>query len=53
VLDSSTTVDVAIVGAGFRGLWTAYDLLRREPSLRVAVVEHEIAGFGASGRNGG
>ena len=44
--------DVAILGAGFTGLWTAYYLLRREPSLRVVVLEAETAGFGASGRNG-
>jgi glycine/D-amino acid oxidase-like deaminating enzyme len=52
-LDGSINVDVAILGAGFTGLWTAYHLLRRDPSLKVAVVEAEIAGFGASGRNGG
>jgi len=52
-LDGSIDVDVAILGAGFTGLWTAYYLLRQEPSLRVAVVERQIAGFGASGRNGG
>ena len=52
-LDGSIDVDVAIMGAGYTGLWTAYYLLRRDPSLRVAVVEREIAGFGASGRNGG
>ncbi len=52
-LDGSTEVDVAILGAGFSGLWTAYQLLRRDPSLEVLVVEKEIAGFGASGRNGG
>lgn len=52
-LDGSTEVDIAIVGAGFTGLWTAYHLLHRDPSLKVAVVEAEIAGFGASGRNGG
>ncbi len=52
-LDGSTDVDVAILGAGFTGLWTAYHLLLRDPSLNVAVVEAEIAGFGASGRNGG
>src|SRR5215467_7960792 len=45
--------DVAIVGAGFSGLWTAYYLLRTDPSLRVVVLERETAGFGASGRNGG
>jgi glycine/D-amino acid oxidase-like deaminating enzyme len=46
-------VDVAIVGAGYTGLWTAYYLKSLEPGLRVAIVEAEIAGFGASGRNGG
>jgi glycine/D-amino acid oxidase-like deaminating enzyme len=46
-------VDVAIVGAGYTGLWTAYYLHGIDPSLRIAVVEREIAGFGASGRNGG
>src|SRR5213594_3688284 len=52
-LDGSTDVDVAILGGGYTGLWTAYYLLRSQPSLRVAVVERRIAGFGASGRNGG
>ena len=46
-------VDVAIVGAGFTGLWTAYYLLERDPTLRIALLEKETAGFGASGRNGG
>jgi glycine/D-amino acid oxidase-like deaminating enzyme len=45
--------DVAIVGAGFTGLWTAYYLARHDPALRIVVCEREIAGFGASGRNGG
>jgi glycine/D-amino acid oxidase-like deaminating enzyme len=52
-LQRSAEVDVAILGAGYSGLWTAYYLLRQNPGLRVAVVEKEIAGFGASGRNGG
>ncbi|MGH8963560.1 MAG: NAD(P)/FAD-dependent oxidoreductase [Jatrophihabitantaceae bacterium] len=52
-LPGPAEVDVAIVGGGFTGLWTAYYLLAAEPSLRVAVLESEIAGFGASGRNGG
>jgi glycine/D-amino acid oxidase-like deaminating enzyme len=51
-LNGSTDVDVAILGAGYSGLWTAYYLLQRQPSLKVAIVEKEIAGFGASGRNG-
>ncbi len=46
-------LDVAIVGAGYTGLWTAYYLKTLEPGIRVAIVESEIAGFGASGRNGG
>ncbi len=52
-LSGSVDVDVAILGAGFSGLWTAYYLLKNDPSLKVAIVEKEIAGFGASGRNGG
>jgi glycine/D-amino acid oxidase-like deaminating enzyme len=52
-LPSDLDVDVAIVGAGYTGLWTAYYLSRADPSLRVAILEKEIAGFGASGRNGG
>jgi glycine/D-amino acid oxidase-like deaminating enzyme len=52
-LPGDTQVDVAIVGAGYTGLWTAYYLRRRDPSLRIAVLESEFAGFGASGRNGG
>jgi glycine/D-amino acid oxidase-like deaminating enzyme len=45
--------DVAIVGAGYTGLWTAYYLKRAQPSLRVVVLEARRSGFGASGRNGG
>lgn len=45
--------DVAIVGAGYTGLWTAYYLKRSSPSLRVVLLEARHAGFGASGRNGG
>jgi glycine/D-amino acid oxidase-like deaminating enzyme len=52
-LSGDVDADVAIVGAGFTGLWTAYYLLEHQPDLRVALVEQEIAGFGASGRNGG
>ena len=51
-LAGSIDVDVAILGAGFSGLWTAYYLLKQLPSLKIAIVEKEIAGFGASGRNG-
>ncbi len=46
-------VDVAIVGGGFTGLWTALALTDTDPSLRVAVLEMAVVGYGASGRNGG
>jgi glycine/D-amino acid oxidase-like deaminating enzyme len=52
-LTGSREADVCIVGAGFTGLWTAYYLRRADPSLEVVVLEAEVAGFGASGRNGG
>jgi glycine/D-amino acid oxidase-like deaminating enzyme len=52
-LDGDIDVDVAIVGAGYTGLWTAYYLKKADPSLRMAILEQEFAGFGASGRNGG
>jgi glycine/D-amino acid oxidase-like deaminating enzyme len=51
-LDGTTECDVAILGAGYTGLWTAYYLLKRQPGLRIVIAEGEIAGFGASGRNG-
>lgn len=50
---STTVADVAIVGAGYTGLWTAYYLAQLDPSLDIVVVEREHVGFGASGRNGG
>ncbi len=46
-------VDVAVIGGGFTGLWSAIALLEADPALRVAVLEAEQVGFGASGRNGG
>jgi glycine/D-amino acid oxidase-like deaminating enzyme len=52
-LPGDRDVDVAIVGAGYTGLWTAYALKREQPDLRIAVLEQRFAGFGASGRNGG
>ena len=52
-LHSEIDVDVAIVGAGYTGLWTAYYLQRQNPDLTIAILEAEVAGYGASGRNGG
>ena len=52
-LSGDLDVDVAIVGAGYTGLWTAYYLAKAAPGTRIAVLEANVAGFGASGRNGG
>jgi hypothetical protein len=52
-LTGTAIADVAIIGAGFTGLWTALRLLETDPGLRVAIVEMERVGFGAAGRNGG
>ena len=52
-LSNDVEADVAIVGAGFTGLWTAYYLASKQPSLKIVVLEREVAGFGASGRSGG
>ncbi len=52
-LPGDVDADVAIVGAGLTGLWTAWHLLQRQPALRVVVVDRDSVGFGASGRNGG
>jgi len=52
-LSGDATTDVAIVGGGYSGLWTAYYLTQADPSLRIMVIEKNYCGFGASGRNGG
>ncbi len=52
-LHGSTHADVAIVGGGYTGLWTALQLIERAPQLRVVVLEQDICGGGPSGRNGG
>jgi glycine/D-amino acid oxidase-like deaminating enzyme len=52
-LARDATADVAIVGGGYTGLWTALALRERAPELRVTLVEAEICGHGPSGRNGG
>lgn len=52
-LHGEQRVDIAVVGGGFTGLATAYNLCREAPGTRVAVLEAEVVGFGASGRNGG
>ena len=52
-LEGDQDADVVVIGAGYTGLWTAYYLKRHAPDLNIAVLEANIAGYGASGRNGG
>jgi glycine/D-amino acid oxidase-like deaminating enzyme len=52
-LSGQITVDVAIVGGGFTGLWTALALRERAPQLSIALIEASLCGSGASGKNGG
>jgi glycine/D-amino acid oxidase-like deaminating enzyme len=52
-LTNDLDVDIAIVGGGYTGLWTAYYLAKQNPNLTIAIVEAQVVGFGASGRNGG
>lgn len=52
-LRGDAAVDVVVVGGGYAGLWTAWFLTERAPGIRVAVLEANVCGWGASGRNGG
>jgi glycine/D-amino acid oxidase-like deaminating enzyme len=51
--DLATQWDVVILGAGYTGLWTALAIAEQDSSRRILIIDKEIAGFGASGRNGG
>jgi len=52
-LGGDATADVVVVGGGYLGLWTAWQLLQLEPELDVVVLEASVCGHGPSGRNGG
>jgi glycine/D-amino acid oxidase-like deaminating enzyme len=52
-LQGDATADVAIVGGGYLGMWTAWQLKQLEPNADVVLLEHELTGHGPSGRNGG
>ena len=52
-LQKDVNADVAIVGGGFTGLWTAFFLSQADPKLGIVVLEQDICGGGPSGRNGG
>ena len=52
-LEGDTRADVVVVGGGYLGLWTAWQLKALEPECDVVVLEAGLAGHGPSGRNGG
>ncbi|HEY2032193.1 MAG TPA: FAD-binding oxidoreductase [Rhizomicrobium sp.] len=52
-LKGDIQVDVCVVGGGINGLSSAYHLRKIDPTIEVALLEAEVAGFGASGRNAG
>jgi glycine/D-amino acid oxidase-like deaminating enzyme len=52
-LRGDTTADVVILGAGYTGMWTALHLTELDPGIDIVILEQDIAGGGASGRNGG
>ena len=52
-LAGEVAADVCVVGGGFAGLWTAYELGEREPGLGIVLIEADIVGAGGSGANGG
>jgi len=52
-LEGDASADVVVVGGGYLGLWSAWQLLELEPNLDVLVLEAEVCGHGPSGRNGG
>ncbi len=52
-LSASARADVAIIGGGYVGLWTAIRIKQHDPGCDVVVLEQDVCGGGASGRNGG
>ena len=52
-LNSSETADICIVGGGYTGLWTALKIKEKSPSTNIIIIEKDLCGSGASGRNGG
>jgi glycine/D-amino acid oxidase-like deaminating enzyme len=52
-LETDMTADMCIAGGGFTGLWTALKIKEKKPSINIAIIEKDLCGSGASGRNGG
>ena len=52
-LDSHLNTDICIIGGGYTGLWTALKIKEKKPTINVVIIEKDLCGSGASGRNGG
>ena len=52
-LTENISADICIIGGGYTGLWTALDLIERQPDLDIVIIEKNLCGYGASGCNGG
>ena len=52
-LENNITTDICIVGGGFTGLWTALKIKEKNSSSNIVIIEKDLCGSGASGRNGG
>ncbi len=52
-LDSNINTDICIIGGGFTGLWTALKIREKKPTINIVIIEKDLCGSGASGRNGG
>jgi putative aminophosphonate oxidoreductase len=52
-LKGDVKTDIAIIGGGYVGLWSAIQIKQQDPSCNVSILEMDICGGGASGRNGG
>jgi glycine/D-amino acid oxidase-like deaminating enzyme len=52
-LSGDTSADVVVLGGGYTGMWAAYHLTELSPGIDVVILEQDICGGGASGRNGG
>ena len=52
-LNLNLNCDICIIGGGFTGLWTAIKIKEKKPKLNIILIEKDLCGSGASGRNGG
>jgi glycine/D-amino acid oxidase-like deaminating enzyme len=52
-LTGQARADLAIIGGGYSGLWTALLAKQEDPAREVVIVEGKTLGWAASGRNGG